>query len=74
VSNKRRQHLAEWQIKSDPAETPEALNKLMDDVRGLQNGSKENIGRLWLKTARRTDGHQGADKMFVAPWLNQRLT
>ena len=58
--------LAEWQIKFDSAETPEALNALFADVRELANGAKENIGRLWLKTGKAHGWKQDENKMFVA--------
>jgi hypothetical protein len=58
--------LAQWQIRFDSAETPDALNALFADVRELANGSKENVGRLWLKTGKAHGWKQDDDKMFYA--------
>lgn len=57
--------LAQWQIRFDSAETPDALNALMDEVRRLPDSVKENVGRLWLKIGRARDWKQNPEtKLF----------
>lgn len=63
--------LAQWQIKFDSATTPDALNGLMDEVRTLPEGVKENVGRLWLKIGKGRGWKQNGDtKLFESNGFN----
>jgi hypothetical protein len=62
--------LAEWQIKFDSADTPNALNSLFSSVQDLPESVKLNVGRLWLKIGKGRGWKQDAGTKLFIPETN----